>query len=327
MNDGTARYISTNIPVHYSSRGASVSVADAGNTALETTVTTADLPDGFVPSYAVTKGDEDLSAFNFMVADGKLTWEGTPAFGVYTLTVSDGGGKYAPVSTTFELKTSDVYAKYDAERKVLVKASDEITDEQFTAYLNAISVISVDGTDYAASGKNAVKIIQDNGAVDMTVAPFNKGAGATYSIVVKATGYQDLTFSIITPRKSSSSSSSSTTTTNTVSASTASNGKVTLDKSTAKKGDTVTITVTPDAGYELGKLTVTDAKGNTIAVSKKFDNQYTFTMPDGKVTVVPTFTKVADEKPSTNGYVDVSSYAWYNDAVQYVADKGLMNGT
>ena len=327
LNDGTARYISTNIPVHYSSRGASVSVADAGNTALETTVTTADLPDGFVPSYAVTKGDEDLSAFNFMVADGKLTWEGTPAFGVYTLTVSDGGGKYAPVSTTFELKTSDVYAKYDAERKVLVKASDEITDEQFTAYLNAISVVSVDGTDYAASGKNAVKIIQDNGAVDMTVAPFNKGAGATYSIVVKATGYQDLTFSIITPRKSSSSSSSSTTTTNTVSASTASNGKVTLDKSTAKKGDTVTITVTPDAGYELGKLTVTDAKGNTIAVSKKFDNQYTFTMPDGKVTVVPTFTKVADEKPSTNGYVDVSSYAWYNDAVQYVADKGLMNGT
>ena len=40
------------------------------------------------------------------------------------------------------------------------------------------------------------------------------------------------------------------------------NGSVSADKSTAKKGDTVAITVTPDAGYELGKLTVTDSKGN-----------------------------------------------------------------
>ena len=188
LNDGTARYISTNITVPYSSRGASVSVADAGNTAMETTVTTAGLPEGFVSSYAVTKGDEDLSEFKFTVADGKLTWEGTPAFGVYTLTVSDGDGKYAPVSTTFELKTSDVYAKYDAAGKALVKASDEITDEQFAAYLNAISTVSVDGTDYAASGKNAVKIIQDNGAVNMTATPFTKGDGATYSVVVKASG-------------------------------------------------------------------------------------------------------------------------------------------
>ena len=131
-------------------------------------------------------------------------------------------------------------------------------------------------------------------------------------------------------RKSSSSSggsSSSSTPTNTVSASTASNGKVTMDKSSAKKGDTVTITVTPDARYELGKLTVTDAKGNTIATTKKDDNKYTFTMPDGKVTVTPTFTKIAEEKPSAGNYVDVASSAWYNDAVQYVTGKGLMSGT
>ena len=125
-------------------------------------------------------------------------------------------------------------------------------------------------------------------------------------------------------RRSSGGSSS---TTNTVSASTALDGKVTMDKSSAKKGDTVTITVTPDAGYELGKLTVTDAKGNTIATTKKDDNKYTFTMPDGKVTVTPTFTKIAEEKPSASNYVDVASSAWYADAVKYVADKGLMSGT
>ena len=124
-----------------------------------------------------------------------------------------------------------------------------------------------------------------------------------------------------------SSSSSSSSTSNTVSASTASNGKVSLDKSTAKKGDTVTVTVTPDAGYKLDKLTITNAKGNTVDVTDKGNGKYTFTMPDGKVTVTPTFSKIEDTKPSKNGFDDVASFDWYADAVKYVADKGLMNGT
>ena len=124
-----------------------------------------------------------------------------------------------------------------------------------------------------------------------------------------------------------SSSSSSASTSNTVSASTASNGKVSLDKSTAKKGDAVTVTVTPDAGYQLDKLTITDAKGKTVDVTKKSDGKYTFTMPEGKVTVTPTFSKIEDTKPSKNGFDDVASSDWFADAVKYVSDKGLMNGT
>ena len=323
LNDGTARYISTNITVPYSSRGASVSVADAGNTAMETTVTTAGLPEGFVSSYAVTKGDEDLSEFKFTVADGKLTWEGTPAFGVYTLTVSDGDGKYAPVSTTFELKTSDVYAKYDAAGKALVKASDEITDEQFAAYLNAISTVSVDGTDYAASGKNAVKIIQDNGAVNMTATPFTKGDGATYSVVVKATGYPDLTFSIVTPRKSSGSSSgSSSSNSYAVSAPSTKNGDVTVSPKNAKKGDTVTITVTPDKGYELDTITVKDASGNKLKLTDKGNGKYTFTMPASKVTVSAEFV----EEQAASTFADVPTDAYYAKAVEWAVKNGITNG-
>ena len=159
-------------------------------------------------------------------------------------------------------------------------------------------------------------------------------ATKNYTFTAKYTGtdnYNDVekTCVVKVTRKSShsSSSGSSTTPTNTVSASTASNGKVALNKNTAKKGDTVTVTVTPDAGYQLDKLTVTDAKGNTIAVAKKGDNQYTFTMPDSKVTITPTFSKIEDTKPSKTGFNDVASSAWYADAVQYVTDKGLMNGT
>ena len=123
------------------------------------------------------------------------------------------------------------------------------------------------------------------------------------------------------------SSHHSSSTSNTVSASTASNGKVSLDKSTAKKGDTVTVTVTPDAGYQLDKLTITDAKGKTVDVTKKSDGKYTFTMPDSKVTITPTFSKIEDTKPSKNGFDDVASSDWFADAVKYVSDKGLMNGT
>ena len=124
-----------------------------------------------------------------------------------------------------------------------------------------------------------------------------------------------------------SSSSSSSSASNTVSASTASNGKVSLDKSTAKKDDTVTVTVTPDAGYQLDKLAITDAKGNTVDVTDKGNGKFSFVMPEGKVTVTPTFSKIEDTKPSKNGFDDVASSDWFADAVKYVADKGLMNGT
>ena len=160
-------------------------------------------------------------------------------------------------------------------------------------------------------------------------------ATKNYTFTAKYTGtdnYNDVEQSCkvsVTYKGSShhSSSSSSSSTSNTVSASTASNGKVSLDKSTAKKGDTVTVTVTPDAGYQLDKLTVTDVKGKTVDVTKKSDGKYTFTMPDSKVTITPTFSKIEDTKPSKNGFDDVTSSDWFADAVKYVADKGLMNGT
>ena len=124
-----------------------------------------------------------------------------------------------------------------------------------------------------------------------------------------------------------SSSGSSTTPTNTVSASTASNGKVALNKNTAKKGDTVTVTVTPDAGYKLDKLTITDAKGNTIDVTNLSNGKFSFVMPEGKVTVTPTFVADNGNQTESKSYSDVKTGDWFNDAVKYVSDKGLMSGT
>ena len=126
----------------------------------------------------------------------------------------------------------------------------------------------------------------------------------------------------VTHRSSGSSSGSSTTTSNSVSASTASNGKVSLDKSTAKKGDTVTVTVTPDAGYQLDKLTVTDKNGNVLKLTDKGDGKYSFTMPDGKVEVKAVFAKEVETSP----FGDVSTDAYYYKAVQWAQEKGITDG-
>ena len=107
----------------------------------------------------------------------------------------------------------------------------------------------------------------------------------------------------------------------------ADNGTVTINNgSTAKRGDTVSITVKPDAGYEIGTVTVTDSKGNSISLTDKGNGKFTFTMPDGKVDVKATFVKTEPEQPGRTGFVDVPEGIWYEDAAGFVARRGLMSG-
>ena len=107
----------------------------------------------------------------------------------------------------------------------------------------------------------------------------------------------------------------------------ADNGSVTVNNgTTAKKGDTVTITVKPDAGYKIDKITVTDSKGNQITVTDKGNGKFSFTMPDSKVDVKATFVKTEPEQPSKTTFVDVPENSWYADAADFVAQRGLMSG-
>ena len=126
----------------------------------------------------------------------------------------------------------------------------------------------------------------------------------------------------VTRRSSSSGSSSSNPTYSVTTLSKSENGKVSLDKSTAKKGDTVTVTVTPDAGYQLDKLTVTDKNGNVLKLTDKGDGKYSFTMPDGKVEIKAVFAK----KVETSPFGDVSTDAYYYKAVQWAQEKGITDG-
>ena len=120
------------------------------------------------------------------------------------------------------------------------------------------------------------------------------------------------------------SSSSSGSTRYTVSVEDTDNGSVKVSPTRASKGSTVTVTVKPDEGYELDKLTVTDKNGDRIKLTDKGDGKYTFQMPASKVTVEAEFTAV---EPEGLPFTDVTSGDWFYDAVAYVYDKGMMEGT
>lgn len=147
-------------------------------------------------------------------------------------------------------------------------------------------------------------------------------AGTANITVTTADGGKTATCVVTVTRRSSSSSRPSypiTTPDKTE------NGSVTVTPKSAKRGSTVTITVTPDAGYVLDKLTVTDKDGKELSLTKKSDTEYTFVMPAGKVEITPSFVKQAEEPSRV--FVDVKTGDYFYDAVLWAVGKGITNGT
>ena len=129
---------------------------------------------------------------------------------------------------------------------------------------------------------------------------------------------------VSTAKRSSggSSSSGSSGSSYAVSVPSAKNGDVTVSPKNASKGDRVTITVTPDKGYELDSLTVKDASGNKLKLTDKGNGKYTFTMPGSKVTVSAEFV----EEQAASIFADVPTDAYYAKAVEWAVKKGITNG-
>ncbi len=112
--------------------------------------------------------------------------------------------------------------------------------------------------------------------------------------------------------------------TNPVTPSQPENGAVSADKKTAAKGDTVTITVTPDEGYQVDTITVTDKNGKTVAVKDLGNGRYRFTMPGSAVTITSTFVPVGGDART---FVDVAESAYYAKAVAWAVEHGVTDGT
>lgn len=104
------------------------------------------------------------------------------------------------------------------------------------------------------------------------------------------------------------------------------NGTVTTSPSRPGKGDAVTITPKPDEGFEVDEILVKDENGKEIKVTQNPDGTYTFTQPDGKVTITVTFRCDGGELCPGHHLTDVSKDAWYHAAVDYAVEHGIMEG-
>lgn len=179
------------------------------------------------------------------------------------------------------------------------------------------------GTDYivkraGSEGAYTYTVLAKSGLTSGVYLTNPSGALASnYYVSSTANGVWTVSYSA----PSSGGGSSSSSRRYDVSAPSVKHGDVTVSPKNASKGDTVTITVKPDSGYELDTLTVKDASGSKIKVKDKGNGKFTFTMPASKVTVSAEFAEI-----ETLDFADVPTDAYYYEAVKWAAKKGITGG-
>ena len=237
------------------------------------------------------------------------------------INVKDSGNKIV-VFTPSDL---DVYETVKDTVLVTINKADPDGEPSYTAITGSGHTLAD-----AALNKGTIAIrgaiVWDDG--DDTVVEANTAYGWTFT-PEDTDNYKILTGTITPYVRSSgggSGSGSSSTTRYSVTVKNSDNGDVEANVSRAAKGDTVTLTVTPDKGYVLDTLTVTAANGDKINLNRGSNGRYTFEMPASRVTVKATFVEEGGEE-AAEPFVDVSAGDWFYDAVVYVYDNGLMSGT
>ena len=168
------------------------------------------------------------------------------------------------------------------------------------------------------SSDKTVATVDQNGKVTAV------GVGtATITVLTKDGGYTDTC--TVTVSNPSSSSGSHTTYYPVNTPAKSEGGSVVVSPKSASKGAAVTVTVTPESGYQVSSVQAVDEDGKKLTLTDKGDGKYSFVMPGSKVEVSASFAQV--QKPEeTSPYRDVSKDSYYYDAVQWASDKGITNG-
>ena len=271
-----------------------------------------------LPAYTAPAGATETT-LTYTSRDGQTSYGATPPTdaGDYTLTVRCEG------IDTIWTGTADFTI---ARAKLTVTA----LDKQITAGQTAPDLKNpVLGEDYKVDGLLGQDALT---AVILTYSETpdtNKTGSYTINISAEQANYDITTVPgtlTITPRPSSgggsSSGGSSSPSYPVITPSKTENGTVTVSPRSAEKGDTVTITAKPDSGYQLDDLTVTDKNGKELKLTDKGNGKYTFTMPASKVEVNATFVKEVETSP----FSDVSTSAYYYEAVKWAQEKGITGG-
>lgn len=302
--NGVVKYDIDDTYVPYKFNTSDFKVENADVTLGSVKVTLPTLPEAYDAQYTV----EGLT--NVSVENGTLKYNATGVKpGQYTLNVTDKSSKYAPFSASFTLTTDNVVAAYNNNVKApaLVAAKDVQADD-FANFVKNIQKVSVNGKEYEASGKRAVKLINEDGTL-VTTADALKAEG-TYNIVVTATGYnKTLEFTYTNKSDTTATKPSEATTATKPAATTTATQPTTAAKTTTKKVTVKKQTAKVKAGKK--KLTVTWKKDKNvsgyqiqIATKKNFKGAKTYTVKSYK-----TYKKVIKKlKAKKKYFVKVRAY-------------------
>ena len=212
---------------------------------------------------------------------------------------------------------------------------DDNTNETVGYNNSLLSISPAQGTTLGRSQHNGQGVTITCGGQTATTGALTVDMGTQAALAITGTGEIEIraakaadsdynaasiTVTFTAMNRPSSGGSSST---YTITAPDAGHGTVTVSPSRASRGDTVTLTVRPDEGYELAGLTVTDANGDEVDVTRENATEYTFEMPRGRVTVEASFAEIA---PEPLPFGDVDDGDWFADAVRFVYENGMMNG-
>lgn len=220
-----------------------------------------------------------------------------------------------------------VHAAAAGENKLffdgLPVSMDDFTADGSGALTYSISGVSADNTLVTAISGSGEKVTINGQEFTSGSGSLSVPIGVGETVITVSIGSTTYTLHI-TSTHTSGGGGGGTTASYRVTVEPSENGTVKSSHNTASAGTTVTLTATPQDGYRLTGLTVTDGAGNNVTLSDKGDGKYTFVMPSRAVTVKASFAPItAGDLP----FIDVPAGAWYEDGVRYVYQNGLMAGT
>lgn len=173
---------------------------------------------------------------------------------------------------------------------------------------------------WASSDTNVARVNTAGATCEVTAV----GVG-TATITVTTTDGSCTASCTVTVTNASSSSGSHTTYYPVNTPAKSEGGSVVVSPKSASKGSAVTVTVTPESGYQVSSVQAVDKDGKKLTLTDKGDGKYTFVMPGSKVEVSASFAQV--QKPEEKDpYGDVSKDSYYYDAVKWAAETGVTTG-
>ena len=269
-------------------------VVDSGSYTVKITDTEGKTAVSSATAISITKKEVAVPTVESKTYNGTVLTANVSATADYDVTENVGGKNAGAYDVVLTLKDADNYKWADSEEAVktilftVAPKKVKLAVDNSTLKGAGSVTFTVDGVcegdtpkvvcDVDSIKVEGLKASLPNATMEYT---FTTDMGGNYepaSCVVS-----------VTRRKSSSSSSDTSAPTYGVSTGKTENGEISVTPAKAEAGETVTIKATPDSGYQLDKMTVKDKNNSTVKLKKVDENEYTFTMPVGKVSVDATF--------------------------------------